>query len=94
MPDLYHIDTEEQHIGQVETEHNGTPYDVRYFSSIADLAGLHERYIIITAVVNCNTMEHIDPTCATARTIIRGAMSSILKEEKEAIDAIGEIDDL
>lgn len=93
MPD-YHIDTEQDHINQVETEHNGTPYDVRYFSSIADPAELHERYITITAVVNCNTMEHIDPTCATARTVIRAAMPSILEEEKEAVEAIGEIDDL
>lgn len=93
MPD-YHIDTEQDHTGQVETAHNGTPYDVRYFSSIVDTDELHESNITITAVVNCNTMEHIDPACVTACTIIRLAMPSILKEEKEVLDTIGEIDDL
>ena len=89
MPD-YSINTEDDHTGQVETEHNGVPYDVRYCSHMIAMVDHSERNITITAVVNCNTMQHIDPTTATARTVIRKVMPTILEQEKKILEELGE----
>ena len=87
----YRIDPTADNNGNLATEHNGTPYDVRYQCFEYTQSDLSAASITIVAVINCNTMAHLDPTSPTARTIIKDAMPSIISEQKEILDKVDDL---